>query len=613
MTDSGTQMRATTSVGRRLVGRLAVGLAVGFTISVAAAGWLMQDSLTRQATGNLATISELVARDLVGAVRWKKAEPIVVALDRVRARDGLDLVHAAVVGTDGAIMAEPGSNGVPSRDVLADARTVLAAGADAVPLVDMDGDRMRMGLPIVLEGKGDPAVVGALMLEWSLAADRAAVMMSLGGLAALSLAVLAAILLAIHVIVRRIVSAPLRNVADALDGLSSGRTDVEISHQARRDEIGLIARAAEAFRSRVDENSRLEAERVEAEARRAAQEAEHAREQALARRREHEAEQQRATERAEAERIRAAGEREMFERQQQVVLTIAADLENEVARSTEELTRAADEIARAAQELSTTASRSNRRASHIRDAAGTASGSVETMATGIEQLSGSVRNVRNEMARVTEVVAIAVNQAKRSDTMVQGLAGAARSIGDVIEVISKIASQTNMLALNATVEAARAGELGKGFAVVASEVRSLASKTAEATEQIAQEINAVRAATENAVKEISGISDTIGQVNGIAEHVAVALAEQDEAASRIAGSVRHAAEASAAVTENVGHIATATDESASVSEEVHAAARALGTTASELENGILRFAEGLRRQASARRDSQAPELAVAAE
>ena len=84
----------------------------------------------------------------------------------------------------------------------------------------------------------------------------------------------------------------------------------------------------------------------------------------------------------------------------------------------------------------------------------------------------------------TQIAAKAAKEAQKTNETGGGAGQAARQIGQVVDLINEIASQTNLLALNATIEAARAGDAGKGFAVVASEVKSLASQTALATEDI---------------------------------------------------------------------------------------------------------------------------------
>lgn len=108
--------------------------------------------------------------------------------------------------------------------------------------------------------------------------------------------------------------------------------------------------------------------------------------------------------------------------------------------------------------------------------------SVSTAAA--EELSSSISEIGRRITQSAEIAGNVVEEAKHFDTVAQILASGAQKIGEVVTLIQTIASQTNLLALDAAIEAARASEASKGFAVVASEVKNFANQTAKVTEEI---------------------------------------------------------------------------------------------------------------------------------
>ena len=119
---------------------------------------------------------------------------------------------------------------------------------------------------------------------------------------------------------------------------------------------------------------------------------------------------------------------------------------------------------------------------------------MQSVAAATEELSASVEEIGRQVA-IPAASRKRRWQAKQTDGRIGKLSRAAQQIGDVVKLITAIAEQTNLLALNATIEAARAGDAGRGFAVVASEVKSLASQTAKATDEISSHIAGMQGAT----------------------------------------------------------------------------------------------------------------------
>src|SRR5215210_4052942 len=145
---------------------------------------------------------------------------------------------------------------------------------------------------------------------------------------------------------------------------------------------------------------------------------------------------------------------------------------------------------------------------------------IQAVAAATEEITSSVNEIGRQVHESTRIAGTAVTQAQKTDQSIAKLSRAADRIYDVVKLITEVAEQTNLLALNATIEAARAGEAGRGFAVVASEVKALATQTAKATGEIGAQIASMQTATQDSVAAIKEINGTIRHISEIAGAIA---------------------------------------------------------------------------------------------
>jgi len=309
---------------------------------------------------------------------------------------------------------------------------------------------------------------------------------------------------------------------------------------------------------------------------------------------------------AEASAVEVSELAKLREEEQKRITTEAADAQRAtLSRTADEfeakvgnlvsmLFSGATKLQATAQSMSATATQTNHQAATVAAAAEEASAGVQTVAAAAEELTASILEISRQVAQSAKITGKAVEDTRRTDTIVQALADGAQRIGDVVQLISGIAAQTNLLALNATIEAACAGDAGKGFAVVASEVKSLATQTAKATEEISTQIRQIQDATGEAVQAIKAIGGTIEEVNVIASNIAAAVEEQGAATAEIARNVQQTAASTQAVTTTISGVSQAANDTGAAAGQVLDAASGLSQQAEQLTNEVNDFVAGVR-------------------
>ncbi|HYM31639.1 MAG TPA: methyl-accepting chemotaxis protein [Candidatus Cybelea sp.] len=388
------------------------------------------------------------------------------------------------------------------------------------------------------------------------------------------------------------IARPLDALTHTMIALAGGDKAVEIPGADRSDEIGDMAAAVKVFKDTAIEADRLAAEqerlRIEqAAAEKAHREAVEAAQlaQQVQQEREREASEKRRAEReADAERRRAKGQARA-RRLDELMQTF----DRNVSSLLQSVTSAAGQMHATANSLTEGAANTARRAATVSAATQDATANVQSVASAAEELSGSIGEIGRQVGKSTEIAAKAVSEAARTNETVQSLANAAQKIGQIVELINSIAGQTNLLALNATIEAARAGDAGKGFAVVASEVKTLATQTAKATQEIGSQIAGIQSVANASVGAIRGIGSTIEEISKIATAIASAIEEQGAATQEIARSVQQAAAGTREVSDNIAGVTEAAGESGRSATQVLDAAKELSRRSGELKDEVGRF------------------------
>jgi methyl-accepting chemotaxis protein len=338
---------------------------------------------------------------------------------------------------------------------------------------------------------------------------------------------------------------PLTTMTRVMSTLAEGDTSVAVPDTHRRDEVGDMAAAVQVFKDNA----------LAAAAARAQQ---------------------------EQDRIRAETEKRA------ALVAMADTVERQTRAAVEAVEARSRAMAANAAGMSEAAQSVSGNSQNVAAAAAQALANAQAVAAASEQLSASIGEIAGQIGTAQAATAEAVEASTMAGDTIAALSATVGRIGEVTDLIRAIAAQTNLLALNATIEAARAGDAGKGFAVVANEVKSLATQTSRATEDITRQIGEIQTTTARAVDAVHHITRAIRGVEAVSTAVAGAIEEQGAATGEIARNVAQTSEAAREVADRIGVVSSEAALTGTQAAEVNGHSAEVAASVAELGQALIR-------------------------
>lgn len=357
----------------------------------------------------------------------------------------------------------------------------------------------------------------------------------------------------------------ITEITDGMSRLASGDRRFSVQGHERKDEIGKMAKALDQFKSanrKLEEWARERSDRAEAEI---------------------ELQQERQREREEHQAHKA-----------KLIEELAAQFERTVGEVVRGVAKASSELQSTASKMADTAERSSERTDEVADDMRQANSGATAAAAASDEFAMSIGEISRQASSSSELARVANDATHQADTTISELSASAEQVGEIVELIQSIAQRTNLLALNASIEAARGGEAGRGFAVVASEVKELAMQTSRATEQVAEQIQAMQDTTGASVGALRSIAAQVSELESTSISIASAVDQQSVAGQDLAHSIDLAARGTEKVAEHLDDVRALSLSTGAAASQVVESANQLEQQAATLSDQAAAFLQRVR-------------------
>ena len=364
--------------------------------------------------------------------------------------------------------------------------------------------------------------------------------------------------------------------------LARGQLDITVAAQERRDELGDMARALEVFHQGAIDRQRMEAEANKS--------------------------------RSDLEEIREASDRERVDadtRKTEELMRMVEQVERETRGAVEAVVSFMDEMTKITGEMYRTAGQLSENSETVAAAAHETQATMQEARAATDRLSASIDQVASQVQSTRQATSSAVQASQNTSLSIGTLSQVVGEIDGITQLITEIARQTSLLAINAGVEAARSGQDGRGFGVIAMEVKSLSGQTSAATAKIVELVRQVHASTNLAVTAVGDIAQAIQGVNVAANEMSKAVEDQVHETRQIALSVSETTRATEDVTDRMQQVAMEAGTTGNQAKEVDQMCAIVAEQVRALQSTLVRIVRTCSTEVDRRKSPRADQTIAA--